>query len=314
MHPHRLPLTPNGRRMRTQSPSAMLLLNAVKRWMSKRSWCVQPGSKSSKAWERLREPRKERITPPTVSTPHLHVLRHCLLQEHEEIEAAIVEFERIARQERQRADAAESALVNERAAFRALREADLELERRTSMAEPPASEVEETPSQHPPDAEGVLSPSDLGANQRAEDAVRQVGDQLLEKRRARMEKATQAASALAQLSIQRDALKCGAFGELVCAAAAAAVRPELTLSEAVRDVARPPPPPPSPPIGLARQLAFRSRRSVSSGSLPSLGQQQHEYQGAMEVWQPDACGWQQPAVAWPGQAPTSTARQNWVQF
>ena len=91
--------------------------------------------------ERLREPRKERITPPTVSTPHLHVLRHCLLQEHEEIEAAIVEFERIARQERQRADAAESALVNERAAFRALREADLELERRTSMAEPPASEV-----------------------------------------------------------------------------------------------------------------------------------------------------------------------------
>ena len=265
------------------------------------------------------EAEGKRITPSSAasltSTPLVH-------QEHEEIEAAIGEFERIAKQERQRADTAEQALKHERAAFRALREADLELERRTSMAEPPASAVEAAPlepavaSQQLSGAEDEdLSATALGANQRAEDAVRQVGDQLLEKRRARMETATQAASALAQLSIQRDALKCGAFGELVCAAAAAVVRPELSMSEAVRYAELPPPPPPpSPPIGLARQLAFRSRRSVSSGSLPSLIGQQHEQQGAMEVWHPDAYSWQQITWQAPSQPPPSTARQNWVQF
>ena len=311
---------PKKQRMPTQSPSATPLCSVSRPWTSKRSWCVHPGL-GGESLGRV-EAEGKRITSssaaPLTSTPLAH-------QEHEEIEGAIGEFERIAKHERQRADAAEQALKHERAAFKALREADLELERRTSIAEPPASAVEAAPlepavaPQQLPGAEDEdLSATALGANQRAEDAVRQVGDQLLEKRRARMEKATQAASALAQISIQRDALKCGAFGELVCAAAAAAVRPELSMSEAVRYVERPPPPPPpSPPIGLARQLAFRSRRSVSSGSLPSLLGQQHEQQMAMEVWQPwpDAYSWQQQA-AWqaPSQPPPSTARQNWVQF
>jgi hypothetical protein len=263
--------------------------------------------------------REKRITPLTAASLTFTLLVN---QEHEEIEAAIVEFERIAKQERHRADAAEQALKQERAAFMALREADLELERRTSMAEPPAGAAEASPlepaglaSQKLPGAEEEdLLTAALVADQRAEDAIRRVGDQLLEKRRARMDKAMEAASALAQLSIQRDALKCGAFGELVCAAAAAAVRSDLTMSEAVRYVGRPPPPPPpSPPMGLARQLAFSSRRSVSSGSLPSLTGL--EQQGAMEVWKPDALSWQlQAASQAPSQPPPSSARQGWVQF